>query len=107
MVPAACLSSLDISGPLWEWKSQAHSRCAKPGLFQWPSTRVMWFVVETPWSMLVLSPESPPAEKQVFPPPIFILPMNPLFNLPEEAIEVNTWLLFQNLLVSVFLCYQG
>lgn len=44
---------------------------------------VMWFVVETPWSMLVLSPESPPAEKQVVPPPIFILPMSLLFNLPR------------------------
>lgn len=26
---------------------------------------------------------------------------------PEEAIEVNTWLFFLNLLASVFLCSQG
>jgi hypothetical protein len=39
--------------------------------------------------MLVLSPESPPAEKQVFPPPVFILSTSLLFILKKDIDSVT------------------
>lgn len=46
---------------------------------------VMWFVFATPWSMLVLSPESPPAEKHICPLPIFS-PSTSLLFIPKKDI---------------------